>query len=226
VCYISSVVLFLPSSSLFNIFQFSYILQLKAIISNPVNSTVPIAAEVLKNAGVYNPKKLVGVTTLDVCRANTFVGNHMGLDPKDINVTVIGGHAGITILPLFSRVDGAKFTDEELEAITVRTQFGGDEVVAAKAGAGSATLSMAYAGYLFTENVLKAMRGEDIVQCAFVESNLTDAEFFASPVKFGKDGVEEILPLGDLSAYEKQWFDKMMPELKKQIQKGVDFVKN
>lgn len=113
-----------------------------------------------------------------------------------------------------------------MEAITVRTQFGGDEVVAAKAGAGSATLSMAYAGYLFTENVLKAMRGEDIVQCAFVESNLTDAEFFASPVKFGKDGVEEILPLGDLSAYEKQWFDKMMPELKKQIQKGVDFVKN
>lgn len=197
-----------------------------AIISNPVNSTVPIAAEVLKKAGVYNPKKLVGVTTLDVCRANTFVANSQGLDPKDVDVTVIGGHAGITILPLFSRVDGVKFSDEELEAITVRTQFGGDEVVAAKAGAGSATLSMAYAGYIFTENVLKAMRGEDITQCAYVESDLTDAKFFASPVKFGKDGVEEILPLGDLSPYEKQWFDKMLPELKKQIQKGEDFVNN
>ena len=46
----------------------------------------------------------------------------MGLDPKDINVTVIGGHAGITILPLFSRVPNAKFSDEELEAITVRTR--------------------------------------------------------------------------------------------------------
>ena len=34
----------------------------------------------------------------------------MGLDPKDVDVTVIGGHAGITILPLFSRVNGAKFT--------------------------------------------------------------------------------------------------------------------
>ncbi|KAL7542396.1 hypothetical protein ACHAXR_011745 [Thalassiosira sp. AJA248-18] len=197
-----------------------------AVISNPVNSTVPIAAEVLKKAGVYNPKKLVGVTTLDVCRANTFVANSQGLDPKDVDVTVIGGHAGITILPLFSRVDGAKFSDEELEAITVRTQFGGDEVVAAKAGAGSATLSMAYAGFVFTENVLKAMRGEDIVQCAYVESSLTDASFFASPVKFGKDGVEEILPLGDLSPYEQQWFEKMMPELKKQIQKGVDFANN
>lgn len=197
-----------------------------AIISNPVNSTVPIAAEVLKKAGVYNPKKLFGVTTLDVCRANTFVATSMGLDPKDVNVTVIGGHAGITILPLLSRVDGAAFSDEELEAITVRTQFGGDEVVAAKAGAGSATLSMAYAGYIFTENVLKAMRGEEIVQCAFVESALTDAAFFASPVKFGKNGVEQVLPLGDLSAYEKQWFEKMMPELKKQIQKGKDFVSN
>jgi len=197
-----------------------------AIISNPVNSTVPIAAEVLKKAGVYNPKKLVGVTTLDVCRANTFVANSLGKDPKDVNVTVIGGHAGITILPLFSRVEGATFTDEELEAITVRTQFGGDEVVAAKAGAGSATLSMAYAGYVFTENALKAMRGEDIVQCAYVESDLTDAEFFASPVKFGKDGVEEILPLGELSDYEQSWFDKMLPDLKKQIQKGVDFVNN
>lgn len=103
-------------------------------------------------------------------------------------------------------------------------EFGGDEVVAAKAGAGSATLSMAYAGYIFTENVLKALRGEEVTQCAFVESSLTDAPYFASPVKFGKNGVEEILPLGELSAYEKQWFDKMMPELKKQIQKGVDFV--
>merc|ERR1712212_916555 len=30
-----------------------------AIISNPVNSTVPIASEVFKAAGVYNPKKIL-----------------------------------------------------------------------------------------------------------------------------------------------------------------------
>ncbi|CAL1198817.1 unnamed protein product [Candida parapsilosis] len=39
-----------------------------AIISNPVNSTVPIVAEVFKKKGVYNPKKLFGVTTLDILR--------------------------------------------------------------------------------------------------------------------------------------------------------------
>ena len=39
------------------------------IISNPVNSTVPIAAEVLKAKGVFNAQRLFGVTTLDVVRA-------------------------------------------------------------------------------------------------------------------------------------------------------------
>ena len=94
----------------------------------------------------------------------------------------------------------------------------------AKAGTGSATLSMAYAGFLFGENVLKALRGEDnIVQCAYVESTLTEAKFFASPCKFGKNGVEEVLPFGNLTAYEKKWFGKFMPELKTQIQKGIEF---
>ena len=159
-------------------------------------------------------------------RANTFVAGHMGVsDPGTLaDVPVIGGHAGITILPLFSQVPGFKATDAELEALSVRTQFGGDEVVKAKAGAGSATLSMAYAGYLFTENVLKAMKGETgIVQASFVQSDVTDAPFFASPCEFGPEGVSKVLPYGTLTPYEQQWFDKMLPDLKKQIQKGVDY---
>merc|ERR1712167_275516 len=70
------------------------------IISNPVNSTVPIAAEVYKKAGCYDPKKLLGVTTLDGVRSNTFVGELKGVDPANIEVPVVGGHAGATILPL------------------------------------------------------------------------------------------------------------------------------
>jgi malate dehydrogenase len=198
-----------------------------AIISNPVNSTVPIAAEVLKKKGVYDSRKVCGVTTLDVCRANTFVGTAMNKHPKDINVPVIGGHAGITILPLYSQVEGFNPSQEDLEALTVRTQFGGDEVVQAKAGAGSATLSMAYAGYVFTENVLRAMDGaDDVVQCAYVESSLTDAAYFASPCKFGKDGIEEVMGYGEISAYEQAWLDKLVPDLKKQIEKGIDYAHN
>ena len=112
------------------------------VISNPVNSTVPIFAEILKKAGKYNPKKLFGVTTLDVVRANTFVAENQGFDVDKTSVPVIGGHAGTTILPLLSQVANAKFNDETIKKLTHRIQFGGDEVVKAKDGAGSATLSM------------------------------------------------------------------------------------
>ena len=44
------------------------------IISNPVNSTVPIAAEVLKQKGTYDPKRLFGVTTLDVVSSASLCG--------------------------------------------------------------------------------------------------------------------------------------------------------
>jgi malate dehydrogenase len=46
------------------------------VISNPVNSTVPIFAEVLKAKNVYDPRRLFGVTTLDVVRANAFVSEN------------------------------------------------------------------------------------------------------------------------------------------------------
>jgi malate dehydrogenase len=195
------------------------------IISNPVNSTVPIFAEVLKKAGVYNPKKLFGVTTLDIVRANTFVAENQKFDVLKTNVTVIGGHAGTTILPLLSQVKGAKFTPEDIKALTHRIQFGGDEVVAAKDGAGSATLSMAYAGQRFTSRLLQAMSGKkDIIECSFVENKLTKAPYFSTPLRLGPEGVAEILPFGKLSVAEQATLDAMMPDLIAQAKKGVEYV--
>ncbi len=107
-----------------------------AIISNPVNSTVPIASEVFKKAGVYDPNRIFGVTSLDVVRANTFIAEAKGLDPATVDVPVIGGHAGITIIPLLSRANPAvSFPDDKVDALTKRIQDAGTEVVKAKAGA-------------------------------------------------------------------------------------------
>jgi len=198
------------------------------VISNPVNSTVPIAAEVLRAAGVYDPKKLMGVTHLDVMRARTFVSDAKALDPTSIDVPVVGGHAGITILPLLSQATPkVAMTDDVIDALTKRTQDGGTEVVAAKAGKGSATLSMAYAGALFADACLRAKNGEaNVVECTYVESTVTDVPFFASKVLLGKDGVEKIHGLGELSAYEQKALEGMMPELKDSIDKGVEFAKS
>ena len=196
------------------------------IISIPVNSTVPIAAETLKKLGVYDKRKVLGVTTLDVVRAKTFYAEKKGLDVSTVDVPVIGGHAGITILPLFSQATTkVSLTPEELDALTKRTQDGGTEVVQAKAGKGSATLSMAYAAALFADSCLRGLNGLPTVECTYVESTVTDAAYFATKCKLGTEGVEKIHGIGELSEYEKAALKSMMPELIAQIQKGVDFVK-
>lgn len=197
------------------------------IISNPVNSTVPIAAEVLKQKGVYDPKKLFGVTTLDVVRANTFVAQKKNLKLIDVDVPVIGGHAGITILPLLSKTKpSVSFTDEEVQELTVRIQNAGTEVVEAKAGAGSATLSMAYGAARFVESSLRALDGDsEVFECSFVQSELTELPFFASRIKLGKDGVEAVIPsdLHGLTEYEEKALESLKAELKASIEKGVAF---
>lgn len=196
------------------------------IIANPVNSTIPIASEVFKKAGVYDPKRIFGITTLDVVRANAFIAEAKGLDPKDVNVPVIGGHAGITIIPLISQATPqVSFPEAQLKALTERIQEAGTEVVKAKDGAGSATLSMAYAGARFAISLIKALNGEQgVVECAYVKSDVTESPYFSTPLLLGKNGIEKNLGLGKLTAYEEELLTKSIPELKKSIQKGVDFV--
>eukprot|EP00249_Psilotum_nudum_P013744 c24484_g1_i1 orf=151-1392(+) len=197
------------------------------IISNPVNSMVPIAAEVLKQKGVYDRTKLFGVSTLDVVRANTFVAQKKNLRLIDVDVPVIGGHAGITILPLLSKAKPrCEFTQEEIEELTVRIQNAGTEVVEAKAGTGSATLSMAYAAARFLESSLRALDGDtDVFECTYIQSDLTELPFFASRVKLGKQGVEAVIEaeLQGLTEYEQAALEALKPELKASIDKGVAF---
>ncbi|CAD5331241.1 unnamed protein product [Arabidopsis thaliana] len=186
------------------------------LISNPVNSTVPIAAEVFKKAGTYDPKKLLGVTTLDVARANTFVAEVLGLDPREVDVPVVGGHAGVTILPLLSQVKPpSSFTPQEIEYLTNRIQNGGTEVVEAKAGAAK-----------FADACLRGLRGDaNVVECSFVASQVTELAFFATKVRLGRTGAEEVYQLGPLNEYERIGLEKAKDELAGSIQKGVEFIR-
>ncbi|BFZ54143.1 malate DEHYDROGENASE, NAD-dependent [Savitreella phatthalungensis] len=183
------------------------------IISNPVNSTVPIVAEVLKKHNIFNPKKLFGVTTLDVVRAKTFTAELTGGKAADFNVPVVGGHSGVTIVPLLSQSQPSadSIKGEQLDQLVNRIQFGGDEVVKAKDGAGSATLSMAYAGFKMAESIIKAVKGETgIVEPTFihldgvpngdvVKKQVNGLDYFSVPVELGPDGVKEARSYGKVS---------------------------
>ncbi|WP_410751012.1 malate dehydrogenase [Citrobacter sp. U14242] len=195
------------------------------IITNPVNTTVAIAANVLQKAGVYDKNKLFGITTLDVIRANTFVAQMKGCSVRDIEVPVIGGHSGVTILPLFSQLTEIKLSDDDIRALTDQVQNAGTRVVEAKAGAGSATLSMGQAAARFCLSLLRALNGEQgIVECAYVEGGSQYARFFAQPVELGVNGVSRVIALTDLSRAEQDALEAMQSELRKDIAFGERFV--
>lgn len=171
---------------------------------------------------------MFGVTTLDVVRASRFVSEIKGSDPANENITVVGGHSGVTIVPLISQSGHSDISGDKLDALVNRIQFGGDEVVKAKDGAGSATLSMAMAGARFAESLLRAAQGEaNVVEPTFVDSPLYKSkgvDFFASKVTLGPDGVQEIHDVGKLTSHEQKLLDACLVDLKKNIEKGIQFV--
>ncbi|CCF50069.1 hypothetical protein NDA11_000820 [Ustilago hordei] len=214
------------------------------VISNPVNSTVPIVAEVLKKKGVYDPRRLFGVTTLDVVRASTFLAEAAGKPTESLNyrIPVVGGHSGVTIVPLISQSQPPiSVGQDKIEQLTNRIQFGGDEVVKAKDGAGSATLSMAYAGARFAIALLEAASGKPLANPEMAYVDLTadaagakevtavignETPFFSVPLQLGPNGVEKILPLGKLNDYESELIKKAVVDLNGNINKGVQFTAN
>ncbi|VFP83312.1 malate dehydrogenase [Candidatus Erwinia haradaeae] len=198
-----------------------------AIITNPVNTTVPIAAEILKKAKVYNKNKLFGVTTLDIIRANTFVASLINRAPEDLNIPVIGGHSGSTILPLLSHIKGeAQLNKTQIHHITADIQTAGTKVLEAKSGGGSATLSMAYAAARFCLSLVHALQGKNnIIEYAYVEGHGEYARFFSQPLLLGQNGITTYLPIGAISEFEMYMLANMLDQLKNDIILGEEFVK-
>ena len=97
---------------------------------------------------------------------------------------------------------------------------------------------MAYAGYRFAERVLQAVKGKSgVVEPTFVYLpgieggdaivKETGCEYFSMPVQIGPKGaekIENILPKAN--DYEKKLLQKCYEDLKGNIEKGVQFVKN
>jgi len=195
-----------------------------ALIVNPVNSIVPAMAELYKKKNL-NPLNIIGVTTLDCVRASKFVGTITGKDPRYIHVPVVGGHAGPTILPLFSQDKISKTIDaEKIADLDKKVQDAGTEVVNAKGGKGSATLSMGYSGARFGRSILAGLAGRRSVECAYLQSEVMDGlKYFTSKVVFGSKGVTKVLPIGELNEHETKRMEEVKVALQAEIQTGLDY---
>ncbi|AQZ09320.1 MDH2 (YOL126C) [Zygosaccharomyces parabailii] len=190
------------------------------LISNPINSLVPVLVKELEAhaPGLPVERRVFGITRLDAVRASTFLHEatvRAGSTPKSNTlpyVPVIGGHSGETIVPLFSLVPGASdLSKDTLKELVHRVQYGGDEVVKAKNGAGSATLSMAHAAYKVVESFIPLLTGsvpsiEGTFYVALQDSkgqpinasaqkllsHINGLPYFAAPLRVTSAGVDEV----------------------------------
>jgi malate dehydrogenase len=124
----------------------------------------------------------------------------------------------------------------EMTLLTIPTgvQFGGDEIVKSKQGAGSATTCMAYAGFRFIKALLASMDGEAITEEAYVYlpgipggkeiAAELGVNYFAVKIELGKTGATKALPIGKISEHETRLLEVALKELKTNIATGLSFM--
>lgn len=195
------------------------------VVTNPLNAIVPVIAEVYKRFGVHDVKRILGVISVDVMRAKVFVGEALGISAEYVNCPVVGGHSEGTTVPLFSQCQPRlQLTREEKEKLLYDIRVAGNLVLAAKKGIPS-TVGAAYAIGRFVDSVLRGLLGEEgIIDYAYVQNSLTQAEFYAMPIKLGKNGVDEVLDLGSVDEWEEKLIEKSIEELQTQIKMAKDYV--
>lgn len=97
-----------------NVYFLGYIKALVGIATNPLNSIVPIAENVMQTrVAKYDSKRIFGINSVDVIRANTLAANILGLRPERVTVPIVGGHSNNTIVPIFSQIK----TDVKLKQV-------------------------------------------------------------------------------------------------------------
>ena len=62
-----------------------------------------------------------------------------------------------------------------------------------------------------------------MTECAYVQNSIAGLPFFASKVTLGPEGIAQVHGLGPLSAFEAEAMKAVVPQLEKEIAKGVAF---
>lgn len=198
------------------------------LIVNPLNSVVPALARLYEKAGL-NAQKIIGITSLDTVRANKFVHEASSVPIEEVQVPVVGGYSGSmsrpSAVPIFSQDAAAsRLGDARCAELMHRVQDAGVEVVDAKKGKGSSTLSMAYAAARFAQAVLSGLSGERCAEPAFLKNDIhPGVEYFSSEVIFGPKGVEEVKAVPKMSAKEKAHLDLAVKTLQEDIREGLAY---
>ncbi|XP_017766497.1 PREDICTED: probable malate dehydrogenase, mitochondrial [Eufriesea mexicana] len=197
-----------------------------AVVMNPINSLIPLAIEMYKNAGVYEYNRLFGVINLSCLRANTFAAEIIGVEPECMIVPVIGGGCSKTCIPLFSQAKPSnKLSQIEARRLTYAVRTSNEETSKANKDTGNMFLAASFAAARFCISLCKALRHQsNVVECAYVRScTVPELTYFAAPLELGPNGIQRHLGIPPLNDYEYELFEAAVPCLKKAIKLGQAF---
>ncbi|XP_046978797.1 malate dehydrogenase-like [Vanessa cardui] len=191
------------------------------IATEPINVMVPMATEVIRNNGEYDPKKIFGITSADLFTAQTMYASINNINPQDCKVPVIGGHSNETVIPLLSQAKPACNLDQKsIEEFTAKFRSQEDLVTNAKKG-WSPTLSIAYGVSIFVQGILNALDGRPNQIHAYVENNDFGTSYFAGTVLVDEKGAGEMERYSNLSDFECHLLERAIEQLRKDVSKGT-----
>ncbi|MDR3309691.1 MAG: malate dehydrogenase [Tannerella sp.] len=170
------------------------------IVSNPMDPMCYLTAKI---SGLPR-NKVVGLGgALDSARFKYYLSQALGVNPNDVEATVIGGHGDTTMVPLTSLATckGVPVTQllskEKLDEVTAATKVGG-ATLTGLLGTSAWYAPGAAAAYM-AESIVKDLKR--IVSCGvLVEGEYGESDLVIGvPVVLGKGGFEKIIefPIND-----------------------------
>lgn len=186
------------------------------LMCSPLDSMLPMSANVLRRFRVFDPARLFGITKVDMLVAANLVGKMKNLNPQDIEVPVVGGHHASTILPFLSKAKPlCLFSQDEIEELTAKIRASTQDME-----------MLAKAAAMVLESCLRARAGEnDIFGFALVQNVITPVNYFSTRIKLCPSGVQYVVGKDfiDMSKYEEAAYHALLPVLKANIDRGLAF---
>ncbi|XP_034825576.1 malate dehydrogenase-like [Maniola hyperantus] len=197
-----------------------------AFSTNPINSIVPFASALLFHYNAFCSHKIFGITHIDTARARTLLAKTLNVNPRSINVPVIGGHSDETIIPLFSNITPSHYRvkpcqDDTLTRLLTKC---GTEVLNHKLGNDSAVLAVAWSINEFVEKIIEALYGGYVIVNSYTSNPHYGTKFFSGPTKVGSLGIVETCTNLPMSDFERRLLERAVPIINRDVAQGEEHV--
>ncbi|CAH1395793.1 unnamed protein product [Nezara viridula] len=173
------------------------------VATNPVNMTVPLAAEVLRNLGKFDERKLIGMTNVENIKARAILARHLQICPGTIDFPVIGGSTSETSVPLLSntnpRIPLSKANSQKI-ICAVKTSA----TKLHNAEGSQESLNRSYATAKLVKSIVAGLNGHPTVETVLsYQKIINNADYFSLPVLLGENGIINHMTLPNISQHEK-----------------------